>query len=117
MRIEPARCWMILPDVLRIEPLIRARGISEVARSPRGFLRAFEAAGGMPAKLGVDPHSGQDWRARRAAFIRRHVAQARARGESWWKDGEPTGRHLALIAWAYTPTPSRLWKWLARGGG
>lgn len=112
---EPA--WLSLATVLAVEPHIESSGISEVARSPRGFLRAYEAAGGAPGRLGQDAHSGQDWRSRRNAFVARHVAQAKANGEPWWQDGAPTGRHLALVAWAYTPTPDRLHAWVRSGRG
>lgn len=106
------RPFLRVEAVLAIEPEIARRGVSEVARSSRGFLRAYEAAAGDPDALGVDRYSGQAWRDRRDGFVGRHVAQARANAESWWVDGEPTGRHLALIAWAYTPTPARLLRWM-----
>lgn len=106
------RAWLRVEAILALEPEIARRGVSEVARSDRGFLRAYEAAHGDPDELAVDDYSGQAWRDRRNAFVARHVAQARAHGEPWWKDGEPTGRHLALIAWAYTPTPDRLLRWM-----
>lgn len=110
------RSWLTLEAVQALEPYIAARGISKVARSERGFLRAYEAAHGDPDQLGTDTYSGQPWRDRRNGFVGRHVAQARLHGEPWWRDGEPTGRHLALIAWAHTPTPSRLLAWFERGG-
>lgn len=110
MAIE--RPWLTLTVLRKAEPVIAAHGVSAVARSHRGFLRAYEDAGGKPAHLGRDTHSGQAWRARRNAFVARHIAQARAKGEPWWRDGEPTRRHLALLAWACTPTPQRLAAWL-----
>jgi len=81
---------------------MRALGVSKVARSSRGFLAAYRRAGGDPDRL------SDRWDARRDAFIRRHMAQVRLRGESIWRDGQPTRRHLALIAWAYSPTAARL---------
>ena len=77
-----------------------------MARSPRGFLAAYDAAGGNPE------HLSEHWVETRANFLTRHIAQARAHGESWWEDGEPTRRHLALIAWAHSPTPARLLRWM-----
>lgn len=94
--------YLRLATCHRWEPLAEQLGVSEVARSSRGFMAAYEAAGGRPERL------SEWWRQRRDNFVARHVAQARARGESWWRDGEPTRRHLALIMWAYSPTPSRL---------
>lgn len=85
-------------------PLMEARRVSTVARSPRGFLTAYRAARGRLASL------PPDWLAAREAFIARHGAQLRRRfverGDAalWetsgrWK-GTPTRQHLALIAWA-----------------
>jgi hypothetical protein len=42
------------------------------------------------------------------------MAQVKAHGEPLWKDGVPTRRHLALIMWAYSPSPARLAKLAAR---
>jgi len=81
---------------------MRKLGVSKVARSPRGFLAAYRRAKGNPDKL------SDAWDAKRSAFIKRHTAQVKKQGEKLWKDGEPTRRHLALIAWAYSPNASRL---------
>jgi hypothetical protein len=83
-------------------PLMRKLGVSKVARSQRGFLAAYRRAKGDPDKL------SDAWDKKRDAFIKRHVAQVKKRKEKLWKDGLPTKRHLALIAWAYSPTASRL---------
>lgn len=92
MRYLPLAC------IARHEPAMRARGVSTVARSPRGFLTAWKRAGGDPAKL--SPY----WRQRRAGFIARHMAQMEQHHEPpRGPDGAPTRRHLALIAWAYSP--------------
>ncbi len=89
---------------LRWEPLAEARGVSAVARSSRGFMRAYEKAG-TPSKL------SENWKRRREGFISRHMAQVKKRGERLFeRDGSPTRRHLALIMWAYTPQPKRLAK-------
>lgn len=76
---------------------MQAQGVSVVARSPRGFLTAYRQAGGDPERL--SPY----WRNRRENFLKRHLAQVRAQGEPLYRDGKPTRRHLALIAWAYSP--------------
>lgn len=88
--------------IARYRPLAVRLGVSSVARSPRGFLAAYRRAGGQPAKL------SERWRRRREAFIARHMAQVRERGEPLWEGGLPTRRHLALIMWAYSPSGSRL---------
>jgi hypothetical protein len=75
-------------------------GVSEVARSPRGFLTAYLASGGNLKKL------GSYWIDRRENFIARHVAQLIKNKEPLYKSpgsDVPTRRHLALIAWAYSP--------------
>lgn len=91
------------PLLRKLEAVAAARGVSAVARSPRGFLTAFKADT-------LDPW----WCRRRAAFIKRHTAQVAQRHEPLWKNGAPTRRHLALAMWAYSPTPKRLALW-ARG--
>lgn len=93
--------WLTLKTVRAWEPVAAALGVSTVARSARGFVTAFEAAGGRPERL------SDAWRRRRNNFVARH--QALAYGEPWWTgEGMPTRRHLALIMWAYSPTPGRL---------
>jgi hypothetical protein len=84
--------------IARHVPAMRAQGVSTVARSPRGFLTAWKRAGGDLRRL---PSA---WRRKRAAFIARHDAQRR-RGREPLRDraGRPTRRHLAFIAWAWSP--------------
>ena len=83
-------------------PLARKLGVSEVARSRAGFMGQYRRAQGDPNRL-------NDWWAqRRDNFVARHMAQVKARKEPLWRDGMPTRRHLALIMWAYSPTPERL---------
>ncbi|MFA5053242.1 MAG: hypothetical protein WC565_04250 [Parcubacteria group bacterium] len=92
--------YLSLGNVLAWESEAARRGVSEVARSNRGFLRAYETAGSARA---LSP----EWRAKREGFIARHMAQAS--NEPWFDaKGRPTRRHLALIMWAYSPQPSRL---------
>ena len=83
----------------RWEALAKAKGVSAVARSERGFMRAYERAGTW-AKL--DPR----WKRRREGFIARHMAQASS--EQLWKRDKagkmrPSRRALALIMWAFMP--------------
>ena len=84
-------------------PTMEAKRVSEVARSQRGFLTAYKNANGKPKDLDVY------WTRRREGFIARHMAQVVANDEKLFDDhGNPSRRHLALIAWAYSPTPERL---------
>ncbi len=95
--------FLPLSTVRKWIPLMEVRRVSEVARSPRGFLTVYREAGGRPANL------PDHWHTKRAGFIARHMAQVIGNDEDLFgKDGLPTRRHLALIAWAYSPRP----RWL-----
>jgi hypothetical protein len=98
-------CRRALPRGLveRAERVAVARGVSEVARGPRGFLTAWKRG-----------DLDTDWCHKREGFIERHMAQVRKRREPLWKNGEPTRRHLALVMWAYSPTPDKLIAWAKR---
>lgn len=89
--------WLPLSVIDSWLPLMEDLGVSEVARSPRGFLTAYRRAGGVPSRL------SPEWQHKRANFIARHMAQVARRQEPLWRDGEPTRRHLALMAWAFSP--------------
>ena len=91
--------FLPLSTVEKFVPLMAELGVSEVARSPRGFLTAYREARGRSDRL------VSYWWQKREAFIARHVAQLRQRGEPLFELGRPTRRHLALIAWAYSPSP------------
>lgn len=103
--LEPNRRsppYLPLDVVERYVAEARDRGVSEVARSSRGFLEQYRRAGGDPANL------TEDWRSKRDAFVARHMAQVRSGQESLIEHGRPSRRHLALIMWAYSPHPSSL---------
>ena len=104
--------YMILDDVLVAEPTAAVEGVSKVARSRRGFVRAYEKSDGRPDYMGVEKKTQEDWTQRRENFIARHMAQVKKRKEPLWEGGEPTRRHLALMMWAYTPTPARTEDWI-----
>jgi len=108
--------FMSLRDVLAFEPLAKRRGVSEVARSAKGFMGQYKRAKGRPKALENMWYSNtQSWMRRRNNFVKRHMAQIEKRGESLWeKNGNPTRRHLALIMWAYTPDPSGIKAWLRK---
>jgi len=90
--------FLSLGTIKTFIPQMQTQGVSVVARSPRGFLTAYRRAKGNPMKL------NSYWVNQRANFIARHMAQVEKRGERLFtEEGEPTRRHLALIAWAYSP--------------
>ena len=120
--------YISLADLRLVEPLAELQGASEVARSQRGFMGAYDAAGGNPAKLaGVSEQQGKPrwwWWNRREGFNKRHeeqINQKKRRGivEELWVDGSkygldkmPSNRHLAFLMWAWTPNPRRFAEWL-----
>ena len=87
-------------------PTAKEIGISEIARSPKGFVPAYLAARD-PDKLTAK------WHRIRENFIRRNVEAAAAKGESWWVLNVPTKRHLALVMWAYSPDSERMLKFIS----
>ena len=79
------------------------------------FLVAYKLASGEAAMMGRDPETGKLWTEVRRNFIARHVKQASLNEKSFWtREGWPSPRHLALLMWAYTPTPERTAEWLHR---
>lgn len=79
--------YMSLSEIKKKEPQMRKLKVSQVARSPRGFLTAYKRVGGNPSKL------SEKWQRKRNGFIARHLVQQRKK---------PTERRsLALNAWAY----------------
>lgn len=94
------RKFLSVATIKKYIPLMEVKDVSEVARSPRGFLTAYLAAKGNLKKL------GPEWIQKREAFIARHLAQVVNRDEQLFDAVDlPTRRHLALIAWAYSPSP------------
>lgn len=86
MKVYP---FLKLSTIEQYEPEMIALRVSEVARSPRGFLAAYKDVGGNPNRL----HPA--WLRKRNGFIARHLAQ--------YKIDHGKRRRLALIAWAYDP--------------
>jgi hypothetical protein len=81
--------FMSLSQIKQKEPDMKRLKVSEVARSPRGFLTAYRRANGNPDEL------SDNWKNKRRGFIARHKVQF---------DKKPTPRRkLALQAWAYNP--------------
>jgi len=94
--------YLSLKKIDKWVPVMRVLGVSVVARSRSGFLAAYRRAGGKPARL------SEYWRNRRDNFIKRHMAQVKLNREPLFEDGFPTRRHLALVAWAYSPAAGRI---------
>ena len=81
--------FMPLNKIKKREQEMRSLKVSEVARSPRGFLTAYKRANGKSNKL------SDAWLNKRRGFIARHLVQHKKK---------PTlRRRLALNAWAYDP--------------
>jgi len=91
--------WLPLNEVEYWEPLANKLGVSKVARSKNGFLPKYK-------RYGSD--ISEEWKSKRNAFIKRHMAQVKKSKEKLFKDGVPTRRHLALIMWAYSPYQKKL---------
>lgn len=81
--------YLRLSEIKKYEPEMRQLGVSEVARSPRGFLTAYKRVNGNSNQL------SDYWKVKRHGFIKRHMAQ--------YKVNPTYRRKLALIAWAYMP--------------
>lgn len=95
--------FLHLSTIKKWVPLMKELDVSHVARSKRGFLTAYQKAGGKSTNL------SDYWHTKREGFIARHMAQMIANDERLFNgDGQPTRRHLALIAWAYSPQPKKL---------
>jgi len=115
--------WLPLATVEATIPVMSRHGVSGVARGEKkskitkiGFIQAYREAKGRPSVLASMPATtNQSWQERRNNFVARHMAQVQKHGEALFnKSGVPTRRHLALIAWAYSPDPDRLNRWLSQ---
>ena len=111
---------MTLKEVLRAIPAMERDGVSKVARGKQestqtreGFVEAYIATNGsinaMTKRL-TGRNNHESWSDRRDQFVSRHLEQMR-KGDTynngWLPNGEPTRRHLGLMAWAYTPSPKQ----------
>ena len=116
--------WLPLKQVLKSIPEMEYQKVSKVARGEvqstqthEGFIEAYIATRGNKNKMSRrrTGYNDQTWSERRQGFINRHLKQMRNNdtySSGWKPNGEPTRRHLGLIAWAYSPSPKRLEKWL-----
>ena len=116
---------MTLDDANRAEPAAAEQAVSEVARgivpstvTDHGFMEVYRMVDGDPEEMhNVMATDNSTWAERRYQFVARHLAQGKEHkrktgNNPWWRDGEPTRRHLGLMMWAYTPTPSQTARWL-----
>jgi hypothetical protein len=110
--------FLFLREIYPYLDLIYARNVSPTARGSNpdktGFFEVYQEVGGRPTLLKEIPATkNTSWFDKRNGYIRRALAGAAAYPPKtrWWKNGEPTRRHLALIVWAYSPTPKRLNKY------
>lgn len=90
--------WMRYSNAHAYEEEANRLGVSKVARSARGFMRAYETAR-TPEKMASTQvpqiNRFQFWDQRRDDFIGRHLPQYRSKPSH--------RRRLALIMWAFEP--------------
>lgn len=104
-----------MPAVAQAQVSLVARGEKASKQTDLGFMQAFYQAQGRKERLAnmlTGRNDTETWLKRRHDFVHRHMQQVRSRKEKLWKKGKPTDRHLALIAWAYSPSPARFKSWL-----
>ena len=93
--------WMSLEDTLSHEDEAKKLGVSEVARSNRGFMRAYERARGDPSVMSKTLVPGINrtsfWDKRRDEFVARVMAQYMK------PEGKTRRRWLSLVMWGYKP--------------
>ena len=89
--------WLSLARTKNYEEQARRLGVSQVARSPRGFLREYERAGTANAMKTrqVPGYPNQTWGQRRDAYIARALPQYRRLPS--------TRRRYALRMWGFDP--------------
>lgn len=88
--------WASLYLLEQFEPIAAAYGVSSRARSPGQFVEQYRRAGGDWRRLPAA------WKHKRDAFVKRHLEQARLRGETLWSPSRGYSRRgLALLMWAY----------------
>lgn len=85
--------FMSLSSVLKYVPEMQRLGVSEVARSRRGFISAYKRAG-------ISDDLSEGWKIKRNAFIARMLKSYKINKK---KGHNITRQRLSLIAWAYDP--------------
>jgi hypothetical protein len=94
-----------LPEIDRRKVSLVARGKRRSRQTKKGFLQVWL----KKESLDTLATKNTSWKERRNGFIKRHL---KARGALWLRNGSPSKKHLALIAWGYSPDPKRLSDWL-----
>lgn len=93
--------WLSLNESLKHESEAERLRVSQVARSNRGFMRAYERAKGDKSKMATMLVPGitrkSYWDKRRDEFIARHMTQYKK------PDGKTRRRWLSFVMWAYMP--------------
>ena len=89
-----------------------SRGIKQSKQTTKGFAQTWIDTKGSPAILTMrNGYNDQTWGIRRNSFIKRHLKQIKLNNEPLFENGNPSRRHLSLIAWGYTPNKKRLETW------
>ena len=93
--------WMPVEQVESMIPTLVENGVSEVARSPRGFIRAYGHFR-TPMQMAIEfvPGERVTWAQKRELFIRRTLAA--------YKKNPSYRRALSLMAWAFMPKDYRV---------
>lgn len=92
--------WMPVELVESIVPTLIENGVSEVARSSRGFITAYSRFR-TPMRMAIEfvPGERVTWAQKRELFIRRTLAT--------YKKNPSYRRALSLMAWAFMPKDYR----------
>lgn len=77
-----------LKTIKKYEPEMKRLKVSEVARSPRGYLTALK-------KAKKYTNLSDKWKQKQRGFVARHYTQ--------YKKNPTYRRRLALIAWSFDP--------------
>ena len=87
---------MTLSQILKYEDEMKRLKVSDVARSPSGFLGQYKKHGTFNNfKDKQVPNGKQDWEDKREGFVARHLTQ--------YKKNPTERRRLAMIAWGFLP--------------
>lgn len=85
-----------LHQILKFEDEMKRLKVSEVARKPTGFLGQYKKHGSFEDfKDKQVPNGNITWEDKRNAFIARHLAS--------YRENPTERRHLALVAWGFSP--------------
>jgi hypothetical protein len=94
-----------LPEIDRRKVSLVARGKRRSRQTKKGFLQVWL----KKESLDTLATKNTSWSERRNGFIKRHI---KGPGPLWLRNGSPSKKHLALIAWGYSPDPKRVRDWL-----